>query len=147
MRQARGWPVRLLQINVSAVYIAAAWHRVDDPSWLQGDIIWEALKNPFFTRWPHVDLQSIKPVLTVLSYVSWALEGLAVFLLWVPRLGPWWAVGCICMHLGLEASAAVGWWQYAMSTALLTFVWPGALARVLDGLGRLGARALGARGV
>lgn len=141
-RTVRGWAMRLLQVNICAVYLAAAWHRVDDPSWIDGDIVWEAAIDSQFTRTPHVDFMPFKPLLMVLSYMSWALEGLGVFLLWVPRLGPWWALGCICMHLGLELSASVGWWQFVMGTGLLSFVWPTVSQRVLTLPGAV-ARRLG----
>jgi hypothetical protein len=123
--------MRLLQFNISAIYMAASWHRVDDESWIQGDIVWEAVTCGLVSRWPHLDVQALKPVLRLACYAAWALEGLGPLLLWLPRIGPWWAVGCIAMHVGLEVASTVGWWQFTMGVALMSFVWPSLSERIL----------------
>lgn len=139
-RVVHGLGMRLLQLNISAVYLAAAWHRVNDESWVYGDIVWEAVTSSIFTRWPHIDVQFLKPVLLFSTYAAWSLEGLGVVLLWVPRFGPWWALGCLSMHVGLEVADTVGWWQFTMGTALFSFLWPSVSERILR-LGRAPIRA------
>ena len=142
VEEVSGWGARLVLLTLSCVYLAAGWHRIDDPSWINGDIIWEALTGSTFSRWSWIDWNPFKPALRALSYVSWALEDLGVVLLLIPRVRPWWAVGLIGMHVGLELSATVGWWQPTLASALVVALWPGLCSRLLERLWKIPGQAL-----
>ena len=127
-----GWPWRLLVLNVACVYVSAGWHRIDDPSWIYGDIVWEAVTCSLWSRWVWVDWNPFKTVLWLGAYAAQTLEVLGAVLLLVPRIRPWWAVGCIALHVGLELTTSVGWWQWCMTALLFALVWPTVTERILD---------------
>lgn len=116
-----GWPVRLVQVHLCAMYLVAGWSRIDSPSWWQGQATFAALSDLFYARLD-VDWQPWKPLLAAATWAALALEALAPILLWVPRLGTAWAVALLALHAGLELANNHGSWQLLMGAALLTFL-------------------------
>lgn len=121
---ASRWAVRLVQIHVVMIYVAAGWHRIDDPGWIRGEMVYEAMSNAWYTRLPYVDFQPFKPVMALATWATEFLELTApVALLW-SRTRWVWMVGLIAMHTGLHLGASVGFWQPMMVGALLSFLDP-----------------------
>jgi len=117
---APAWPLRLLQVNVCTMYLVAGWSRIDDPGWLDGIMLIEALTNP--SARIATDWLRFQPILRLLSYAVFVLEPLAPFGLWPRRTRTLFALSLIAMHLGLELLVDVGWWNYVMIAGLLTFL-------------------------
>lgn len=122
VRVAPAWPLRLFQVNAVAIYLAAAWHRVDDIGWLRGEMVFEALTVTVFSRAPGISayLMPWRGVLEVVCWITWLVELAAPILLWFRRTRPWIALALMAVHLGLEVSAFVGAWQLMMMSVLLT---------------------------
>jgi hypothetical protein len=116
-----GVPLRLLQIHVCTMYAVAGWSRLIVPSWYQGDMLLVALNWEWFSRF-HYDWVSIRHVLKPLALGAFIVEPLAPLLLWIPWSRTWWALALIGMHVTLEVTANVGWWQFMMTAALTTFL-------------------------
>lgn len=127
-----GWALRLLQFHVSMIYVAAAWHRIDDAAWIRGEMVYEAMSNTWYTRLPYLDLQPWQPVLRLMTWATELAELAAPVALWIPRLRPWWVAALIALHTGLHFGASVGFWQPMMITGLLAFVDPERVKRVLS---------------
>jgi hypothetical protein len=125
-----GWPVRLLQVHVCAMYLVAGWSRVDSPSWWQGEAVFAAVSDLFYARFD-ADWQAWKPLLAFATWAALAAEGLAPILLWLPRVGAWWALALLALHAGLEAVDNHGSWQLLMGAALLCFLPAPWVARIL----------------
>jgi hypothetical protein len=123
-----GWPVRLVQVHLCAMYLVAGWSRIDSPSWWEGEATFAALSDLFTARFD-VDWQPWKPLLEAATYAAFALEALAPILLWLPGVGTAWALGLLALHAGLELTSNHGSWQILMAAALVTFLPAGWLAR------------------
>ncbi len=115
------WPMRLLQINVVTMYAVAGWSRIDNPDWLEGKMLFEALNNTLHARWVF-DWRVYQPLLQILSYGTFILEPLATVLLAVRVTRRWIALVLIGMHVSLELLTNVGWWNYIMIGGLLSFL-------------------------
>ncbi len=126
------WPMRLLQVHVAAMYFHTGFARIDDPDWLRGEVLFEALTRALFTRFT-LDLEFFMPALLLLSFATFLLEPLAAFVLWIPRVRTLCALALIAMHLILEVLTNVGWWNYIMIGGLLAFLPPPWVARLLPG--------------
>lgn len=126
------WPMRLLQIHVAAMYFHAGFARIDDPLWLDGEALFEALARTLFTRFTF-DLHVWSPALSLLTWAVFLLEPLASILLWVPRVRTLCALALIAMHVVLEILTNVGWWNFIMIGGLLAFLPPTWVARLLPG--------------
>jgi hypothetical protein len=126
------WPMRLLQVHVAAMYFHTGFARIDDPDWLRGEVLFEALTRVLFTRFT-LDLEFFMPALLLLSYSVFLLEPLAAFVLFLPKLRTLCALALIAMHLILEILTNVGWWNYIMIGGLLAFLPQPWVARLLPG--------------
>jgi hypothetical protein len=125
-----GWPVRLVQVHLCAMYLVAGWSRIDSPSWWEGEATFAGLSDLFYARFD-VDWQPWKPLLEAATYAAFALEALAPLLLWVPRVGSAWAILLLMLHAGLELTSNHGGWQILMGAALLTFLPAAWLSRLI----------------
>lgn len=122
-RTAPAWPLRLLQVHTCCMYLAAGLSRLDKQSWLLGDMVFVALSGTTHSRLA-IDWLPLLPVLRLGAWGSFALEALAPFLLWLPRLGRYWALGLVGLHLTLELATNVGYWSFVMIGCLAGFLLP-----------------------
>ncbi|MCB0418828.1 MAG: HTTM domain-containing protein, partial [Bdellovibrionales bacterium] len=97
------WPLRLMQLHLSAMYLAAAWQRLDDPNWLAGSMVFAAMTNMIFSRFPNIEWFGWKGLLAFFNYAALVLEVVAPILLWHKKWGSWCVGALIVMHIGLEA--------------------------------------------
>jgi hypothetical protein len=137
-KEVSGWGFRLLLLNVCCVYMMAGWHRIDDSSWISGDIVYEAVTASIFSRWADMDWHPYRDVLRFGAYAALVIEDLGAILLLFRRIRPWWALLCIALHVGLELSTSVGWWQWFMTSSFLGLLWPSFAERVMCVLWRAG---------
>lgn len=121
---ASRWALRLVQIHVCMIYVAAGWHRIDDGGWLRGEMVYEAMSNTWYTRLPLVDFQPYKAVMAWATWGTEFLELLAPVALWLRPTRKIWMIGLIAMHTGLHLGASVGMWQPMMVGSLLSFADP-----------------------
>lgn len=115
------WPRRLLQVHVCTMYAVVGWARLRQPGWIEGSMTYEALTNLMFAR-ADLDWHAWMPLLRASNYIVYCLEPLAPVLLWLPTIGPWCAIALIGLHIGLEITTTVGWWNYMLILALLSFL-------------------------
>ena len=125
-----GWPLRLLQVHVACVFFVL-WDRFDEGSWLEGQMLSAALVS---RDWGRLDIDWF-PYFEWLEYAGVAalvLECGAAIMLWVPKIGRWWALALIGMFATLVVTTAVGWWDFMMLFALTAFLpneWLAAMLR------------------
>lgn len=118
---APAWPLRLLQVNTCTMYAVAGLARLADPGWLAGQTTFNAMANGRFSRLI-IDWQWAKPIFASATYVTYVLEPLAPFVLWIRRIGPIWAYALIAFHTMLELTTNIGWWSFIMIGCLASFV-------------------------
>lgn len=124
-----GWPRRLIQIQLACMYAAAGIPRLDNWAWMGGHTVFVAVSMNEYARL-EIDWWPLRHVLKLGNWFAFFIEPFAAFALWVPALRNWVVLGLLGMHLGLELSTHVGWWQWTMAGALLSFVDPGRLRRL-----------------
>lgn len=125
------YPVRLMQVHLCCMYAEAGWSRLTDPGWLRGEMVYLALQDDRYRRLA-VDWTPLLPLLRVPGWIAFVAEPLAPLLLWLPGIGPAWAVLLLLLHMGLEVGANIGMWQYTMMGALLVFLPPSWLEWVFE---------------
>jgi hypothetical protein len=118
-----GWPLRLMQIHVCCMYVAAGWSRFDKTSWLTGELVFVALSGATHSKLA-IDWRPFLPLLKLGTWGALFLEVTAPVMLWVRPLRRYWALGLIGLHLSLELLTNVGWWNAVMICGLLSFVLP-----------------------
>lgn len=118
-----GWPLRLMQIHICCMYLAAGWSRFDKESWLTGELVYVALSGATHSRLV-LDWGPVMPILAIGTWGALFLEVTAPIALWPRFTRRAWALALVALHLGLELLTNVGWWQSVMIAGLLSFLLP-----------------------
>jgi hypothetical protein len=116
-----GWCLRIIQFHIIAIYIGASYHRLDDRAWWHGEMVFDAMAYAYYTRFPNLALMPFKPLMELSNYSVWFLELSAPFGLVYARTRLWYALGLWFMHLGLELTSTIGWWQFMMMSVLFVY--------------------------
>lgn len=126
------WALRLLQLQVSALYLFSVTAKLHGTSWQDGSAVGKALQLEDLQRL--VVPQSLATSVTVsalLTYGTLVVEGFLVVGLWLPRTR-WWAMAAgVAVHLGIEATLLIGWFSLTVIACYLAFVPADVLRRVV----------------
>jgi hypothetical protein len=134
------WPLRLIQIQVSLIYIGTVWAKLRGSAWPDGDAVAYAFRLEDLARFAVPDIGASLLVTHVMTYGTLVVEAALGVLIWVRRLRPWLLVAGVCLHLGIEYRLRVGFFSWAILTTYLAFL-PGQTAeRMLDWGARLRSR-------
>lgn len=127
------WSLRLLQLQVSAIYLAAAAAKLQGDAWRDGVAAALALGVPQAARFPAPDVLTTSPAAAyVLTWGTIGLEGAIAVLVWNRRLRPWVLAAGACFHLAIDYSLRAGFFSWAMLVCYLAFVAPDAAARLVE---------------
>ncbi|MFP6654322.1 MAG: hypothetical protein VCB25_01760 [Myxococcota bacterium] len=123
------WPIRLYQIHLTCVFLVV-WGRLDEQSWLTGQMLASALVSRDFGRFD-VDWYPYFGLLEYPAMMALILEIGAPFLLWIKPIGKFWALALIGMFFTLAVTTSIGWWDFMVMLSLLMFLPPDWLAWVM----------------
>ncbi len=139
---AERWPMRLVQLNVTLVYVFTQTNKLlHEPLWPGGDALYHVMALTPWGRWPGPE-PFLDPVLVAAAtWGSLALELLFPFAVWVPRL----RLPAILAIAGVHALigimvAGVGFFNSSMIVASLVFLADADLDRLAGGWRRWWAR-------
>lgn len=119
------WALRLMQIQLSVIYLSTVWQKVRGVSWNDGTAVSYALRIADLERFPVPGLLSESVTLTNLAtFGTLATEFSLGVLVWNRKLRPWVLSIGVAMHLSIDYSLRVGFFSYAMFVLYLAFVPP-----------------------
>jgi hypothetical protein len=119
------WALRLIQFQLSFVYLAAVWAKVRGTTWNDGTAISYALRLADLERFPVPGFLTDLPAFsTLLTYGTLAIELSLGILVWNRRLRPWVLGLGVLMHLGIEWSLRVGFFTLAVFVMYVAFLPP-----------------------
>jgi hypothetical protein len=117
------WGLRLVQLQISALYLFSVWAKVRGNDWNDGTAVGLALQLEDLQRFTlPTALSTSLLVSAVLTYSSLAVEASLAFGLWLPRLRYWVMAAGVGLHLGIEASLLIGWFSLAVISSYVAFV-------------------------
>jgi len=135
-RSRAPWGLRLLQLQVSAVYLFSVTAKLHGTSWQDGSAVGKALQLDDLQRF--VLPQSFATSVTLsalLTYGTLVVEAFLVVGLWLPRTR-WWAMAAgVAIHLGIEVTLLIGWFSFTAIACYLAFVPADALRSVVARVG------------
>jgi hypothetical protein len=127
------WGLRLLQVQVSMLYLFSVVAKLHGDSWQDGTAVGRAVQLADLQRF--VIPQGIATNITVsalMTYGTLVVEGALVFGLWLPRFR-WVAMAAgVSIHLGIEATLLIGWFSLTVIACYLAFV-PAEVLRTVVG--------------
>jgi len=119
------WALRLMQIQLSVVYLAGLWIKVQGTTWNDGTAVSYSMRISDLQRFPLPDLLSHSALLAnLLTYGTLALEASLGLLVWNRRARPWVLAAGVCLHVGIEWSIRVGFFSLTILTLYLSFLDP-----------------------
>jgi hypothetical protein len=117
------WGLRLLQLQVSALYLFSVTAKLHGDSWQNGTAVGTALQLDDLQRLvvPH-SLTASVTVSALFTYGTLVVEAFLILGLWFPRTR-WYAMaGGVAIHLGIEATLLIGWFSLTVLSCYLAFV-------------------------
>jgi Vitamin K-dependent gamma-carboxylase len=119
------WPLRLVQIQVSVLYVAAVWAKVRGTTWNDGTAISYAFRMEDLERFPVPGFVTDTVLISnFLTYGTLAVELALGILVWNRVLRPWVLLLGIGLHLGIDYTTRVGFFSWAVLVAYVAFIPP-----------------------
>lgn len=126
------WGLRLLQLQVSIVYVTAVWDKVSSgPLWNNGTALSYIWRIKDVGRFPTPALATNGLDINLATYGTLAIELSLGVLIWNRRLRPWVVLLGILLHLGIEYSIRVGYFSLLSIIGLCAFISPGASRKAI----------------
>jgi hypothetical protein len=137
---ARGpWALRLMQIQVSVIYLTTVLAKFRGETWTNGTAVSYAFRLADILRFPLPSwLTDNVLVANLLTYGTLALELSLALLIWNRRLRPVVLLAGVLFHLAIDYAILVGFFSFAMLVCYTVFISPEWLdARLAHLRGRL----------
>lgn len=132
------WVVRLMQVQLSLIYLSAVREKFTGWTWNDGTAVSYTLRLPDLAAFPVPAWLTTDPLL--MNLATWGtlvLElGLGI-LIWNHRWRWWLLAGGIIMHTLILLSVAVAFFTVAMFVLYIAFIPPDVASRRLPGRGQL----------
>jgi len=129
------WPLRLVQVQVSILYVAAVWAKVRGVTWNDGTAVSYAFRIEDIARFPVPGFVTDSLVLAnLLTFGTLAVELSIGILVWNRVLRPWVLLLGIGLHLGIDYAVRVGFFSYAVLVAYVAFVPPETARAIILGM-------------
>lgn len=138
------WALRLLQIQVSVLYLSTVWQKVRGTTWNDGTAVSYAQRLGDLERFHVPDFISDSVLLANFqTFGTLAVElGIAV-LVWT-KWRNWALLAGLFLHAGIDVTIRVGLFSYAVFISYIAFVPPGRAEQIILGVrDRLRARRPG----
>jgi len=125
------WPIRLIQVQMSIIYVVCVQTKLSGQTWLDGTAVSYALRLADMQRMPVPDWITTNAAL--MNAATWAtlLVELALgVLIWNKRARPWVLAAGVLMHLGIDLSIEIGIFSYAMMVMYVAWIAPATAQRL-----------------
>jgi hypothetical protein len=123
------WAQRMIQIQLSLVYLATFWQKTLGPTWINGTALYYVYQLDQFHRFPLPSFIQDPMFLRFQTWITLAIEFSLGTLIWFRELRyPLLAIG-LALHLALEYSMNVPLFQWIILSVYVTFIEPEDLAR------------------
>jgi hypothetical protein len=121
------WALRLIQIQVSVMYLASVWEKLHGAAWRNGTAVSLTLGLQDFQRFPAPGFVVHSLLIsTVMTYLTLAVELMVGLLVWNRAARPLVLALGASLHLSIDAALRVGFFSEAVLTAYLAFLSPAA---------------------
>jgi hypothetical protein len=131
------WPIRLLQIQLSIVYLAAVQTKLAGQPWLDGTAVSYVLRIEDMKRIPVPHWLAMNaPVMNAATWGVLVIELALGILVWFPKFRPWVLAVGVLMHVTIDLTIAIGIFSYAILVLYLAWVSPETARNLPDTLRR-----------
>ena len=127
------WAQRLIQIQLSVLYLFTAWEKARGERWYEGTAVAESMRVGDLTRF-HIPFAFSESLLVanLVTYGTIAVELALAVLVWNRRARPWVLVLGVLLHVFIEVTFELGFFSLIIVALYLTFVPEDTMAGVID---------------
>lgn len=119
------WPLRLMQVQLSLIYLSTVMVKLRGDTWQEGTATSYALRLSDMTILPIPrSISTNPPLMNVATWGTLAVELGIGILVWNQRLRPWVLAAGVALHLSIMVTLSVGFFSPAMFVLYLAFVPP-----------------------
>lgn len=131
------WALRLVQLQVSAMYLFTVWLKLRGETWNDGTAVSYSLRVVEVGRFDLPGWLTQSAVLVnLLTYGTLAIELALALLIWNRRARPYVIAAGVALHLSIQATIMVGLFSTTVFVGYLAFVPPDTMADLLSRLRR-----------
>ena len=132
------WPLRLVQIQIAVMYLAAVVHKLGGTTWRDGTAASYPTRIPDMVRFPVPDFLVDSALgAHFLTWGALAIEVCIPLLVWSRRARPWVLGLGVALHLGIDYSLRAGLFSWVVLAGYVAFVPPETMTRALERLRRV----------
>lgn len=119
------WPIRLIRVQFSLIYLAATRSKLSGETWLNGTAVSYALRLEDMQRvpLPHWFVTNAL-AMNVMTWGALAIELAVGGLVWFPRFRPWVLSAGVLLHVMIDVHIQIGIYSYAMFVMYLAWISP-----------------------
>ncbi len=139
----RPWAQRLIQIQVSVIYLSTAGLKMFGKAWRNGTAVYYVLRLNGFRRFP-VPFSDNLFMIRFSTWATLAVEFAAGSLVWFARLRYAVLIAATLLHLSIEYSMNLPLFELMMISTYVTFIYPEDLTRAWGWLADRAGPRLGA---
>ncbi len=126
------WPLRLVQLQLSVLYLSTVWLKLQGTTWRDGTAVSYAWRVAEVIRFDlPAWLTSSAPVMALATYLTLAVEVALAVLIWNRRARPWVIAAGVALHLSVLATIRVGLFSVTVFVGYLAFTRPETATRWL----------------
>jgi hypothetical protein len=141
------WALRLVQIQLSVIYISTVWQKLQGETWPKGTAVSYVLRQTDLLRVELPTAITASPAVSaVVTYGTLGIELAVGVLIWSRRARPFVGVPAIALHLLVDATLAAALISAAMLTAFVAFIAPETASRWIDNVRTRGGSRLSSFG-
>jgi vitamin K-dependent gamma-carboxylase-like protein len=119
------WPIRLFQVQLSLIYLAAAQVKLSGEPWLHGTAVSYVLRLEDMQRVTAPQWFATNALaMNALTWGTIAVELAIGILVWLPRFRPWVLAAGLVMHLLIDVYVQIGIFSYAMFVMYIAWLSP-----------------------
>lgn len=126
-KKRKNWPVwalRLIQIQISVVYLWTFWHKLKGETWLDGTAVYYATRLEGLTNFSIPFLMDSIVFLKLLTWGTLIIEFSLGALIWFRPLRKPIIILGILFHLGIEYTMSIPFFEISMMALLINFFTP-----------------------
>lgn len=128
------WPQRLIQIEITLIYMQYFLTKMMDSYWLDGTAVYYVLASTELQRFPVMFERNNVLISQILTYFTLVAEFALCALIWVKSIRYWVLLSGILLHLGLEYCLNIPIFQHVILASYILFIDEKDLQRVLNWL-------------
>lgn len=118
------WTLRLIQIQISVVYIWTVWHKLKGDHWIDGTAVYYATRLDSMTNFPVPVLLDNMFFIKIMTWGTLILEFALGTLIWFKEFRKPLIIAGIFFHLGIEYMMSIPFFEWAMIALLVNFFTP-----------------------